>query len=302
MAVGPFLQWAGRRGADPPVSIPRAHPGNDAGEVVVPLPRGVPPADAEELAPLAVTRPPEPWAPDPAALVTVEDRTSELDETGLSYLFQKVRTDAGWNNDGDPLSTADATRAWKALVDAPERHRGQEFLVEGTLVALERGRIPLELAGLASGNPSGLERYFTAFLYTGETIFLVAVADAPEAPFSDRAGVRVRGTFLQLYQNDVEHEGTIRKASVPVLVGRSFTPVIPAATPGVLRLLMPSGLLLIGCFLVCLIVCALIARRGRSQYQRRLEAIRAGRRPGQGGHVAGGAGPLSRGAGENTIT
>ncbi len=269
------------RQADPPVivveSVISGEQGDEVeeGEVRVDL-RPVAPwlnPDEEPEAP-EPTVDPEPFVLVPSILEQVVDRTDYLDAQAVAYLFQRVRSDPSWSNEGEVASVREATAVWKKWIDAPEKHRGQQILLEGILVALDRGQSPFQLAGLPRDNPSGVRRYYTAFLYTGETFFRIGAWRLPEETIEDRATVRVRGMFLQLYENDILHDGVVKKAWVPVLVADSFTPVRRPSSPGAFGFLGPSSVVLLGLFAIVLVVSLWAFSRGDRRYEEKLREVR----------------------------
>lgn len=209
------------------------------------------------------------------SLVDKVDTTGTISEQGLIYLFQKIRTDPSWVNESLPGPKRDTTEIWNQLQSKSGEQRGEVVYLEGALIARNRNESPLNFTELPRGNPSGLDRYFYGFLYTGEKIFMVAVWRISENPFEDGDPVRVRCRFLQNYQYEVLHQNSIKTASVPLMVADSFTRMEKNTTAG--KLITPLYLFFlgfIGVFLVVLGISLWIFRRGNRRVDERIKKFR----------------------------
>ena len=196
-----------------------------------------PPKAAETSAPsieanLAPAADPEPFreAPEALAAAASQDRTADVSEKALTYLFQKLRTQATQRESAPPvLSVRRGDDVWNALIHAPDKHRGQLVEVEGMLVAVEPDPFPLQLDGLDIPNPSGLDRYFSSYLYGNEGKYYRVATFKKSAELKHHDSVRLRAYFCQLYSNDVRmDDGSLEKGTVPVLVGEDYTQLASA--------------------------------------------------------------------------
>ncbi len=196
-----------------------------------------PVADLRLAAELDLPQPLEPQAPlsysespDLLADVAASDRTDVLHERGIAHFIQRIRTGSD-ADDEVALRVPEDDGTWARLIDDPSAYRGKLVEVEGFLVAAHPHRFPLLLTGLEYPNPSGLDRFHRSYLYGSDgKYYLVATFDDP-SELEHRDDVRVRAYFLQLYTNEIEHQGQIMLGTVPFLVGRSFEPRRrPAAT------------------------------------------------------------------------
>ncbi|MBI4585492.1 MAG: hypothetical protein HY717_15875 [Planctomycetes bacterium] len=219
---------------------------------------------------------PRPFSAQPGLLqaVAAADQTSRIAEPALDYLFQKIRTDPNWTREFPPQSWKDPAAAWQQFIQHPPGHRGEEICLEGALISAERGRSPLTLEGLSSGALSGLDRYYQSYLYAGGKLFLVATWRPPAEVFEDHDEVRLRAQFLQVYQNDIVHQGKLVKAAVPLIVGDSFTRLPPPE----LQLIPPSAQLLLiflGAVLLVYGTARYILRRGNRRFDEKLKEMRS---------------------------
>lgn len=250
------------------VNIPRPE-SDDDGRETLPLPVG----DLEDLPPI---NDPKPFRDDPSRLdgARSTDGTSRIDEEGLAYLFQKIRSDPHWTNEGQYTSREEERRLWRILGEDPDAIRGKEFVLEGVLVSDERNEAPHEIYGLPPGNSSGLNRYYRSFFF-GNKYYLVAVWKAPDVTFRDRDRVRFRGIFLQTYANDIDNKGKVETWAVPVLVAESFTPVAVAESFHLSYLpYVVVGILV--AFAVALVLVQWILGRGEDAYLKRVRRLRSG--------------------------
>lgn len=231
-----------------------------------------------ELDPLPPNQDPQPFKESPETLQQAagSDFTAHVPSTPLAYLFQKIRTDAHWTNDGQLTSTAEQNRLWKILETDAAAARGTQFMLEGVLISSDRRVDPLEIFGLPADNPSGLNRYYRGYLFTGTKLFLVAVCDPPERPFEDRDRVRVRASFMHVYANEIEKDGRLEKRAIPFLVGRSFTPVVVNPGTSFHVAWLPYVVIgLIGAFAIALIVVQIIMSRGDVRVDRRVRRLKS---------------------------
>jgi hypothetical protein len=254
------------------VNIPRPEPveGADDGDSAFVLG-----GDLDEVPP---NQEPKPFRESPEILqeASTADFTSTVPPKPLAYLFQKVRTNEHWTNDGQLTSPEEQDRLWKILEQDSSSARGTEFVLEGVLISSDRSRDPLEIFGLPIDNPSGLNRYYRSYLFTGRKLFLVATCEQPERPFEDRDRVRVRASFLHVYANEIEKEGRFESRAIPFLVGRSFTPVSIEAGTGFHVAVLPYIVIgLIGSFAIALIVIQVILSRGDGRYDSRVRRLRS---------------------------
>ena len=181
---------------------------------------------------------PDPFVERPEILFEAAglDRTKELSEPAITYLFQKIRTDeAGFRTEVPALAVDKGDQVWKSLIADPDMFRGRLISVKGRIVASEPGDYPLRLEGLDIPNPSGLDRRFESyFVDTDHRLYLVTtLKKGRELRHSDAA--RLRAYFCQLYTNEVEHDGQLRLGTIPFLVGEDYEFIdqdLPSTTLG----------------------------------------------------------------------
>ncbi len=245
---------------------------------------------SEALRPVPAPAPPV-GAPEPIegeidwSALDVVDGDDELSTDGLVALFRQIRNDATWVNEPVDGVEQDTTALWSDLDRDPASHRGKALFLEGSLVAADRHASPLELAPLPRGNPSGLDRYYEAYLFDGARLYMVALWRHSGVPFADGDTVRARARFLQLFRYDIERDGKTVSARIPVVVADSFTRV-PGGRP-IASVFGPFAIFVVVfglVFAVVLAVCVGTFRRGDREFRRRLGELRQ-----RGGRGSGGA-------------
>jgi hypothetical protein len=274
-------------------------------EQVSPVGEGIPIQLAKPGAPPDAIPPPGPLGdPEPEAGVfdlgslDRDDFTATVSAPGLAHFFRELRNDPSWSREAVPGDRTHSIELWDSLLRQPTRHRGAVIALEGDLISSERNRSPLELAVLPPGNPSGLDRYYQAFVFTGDKLYMVATWRPPDRLWSDHDGVKARGRFLQVYTYEVEVRGRRGTASVPVIVAESFVPVdAPERQLGLLDSLKFFAAILGAAFLVTLIAVRWILKGGDSRSGRRRPAISRRREAPEPGSPASAAGLPPAGAG-----
>lgn len=221
---------------------------------------------------------PDPFVenPDGVADAAAQDRTAEVSETALIYLFHKLRTHSGMK-ETPVLSGHHGEDVWGALIADPDKYRGQLVEVEGMLVAVKPNRYPLQLEGLDFPNPSGLDRYFISHLYATNgqerKYFKVATFQKADELYHHEL-VRVRAYFCQLYTSDVVVGGELKKGTIPVLVGAHYTQVPRLVSNDSLQ----DTVVMIVLVLPVVVVALIMFFQSRSSSKRRPRLGRAPRR------------------------
>ena len=161
------------------------------------------------------------------------DRTPELSEEAIAYLFQKIRTDpAAFRAEEPVLSLERKDAVWTKLIADPAMYRGRVVELKGYVWSSEPGAYPLRLEGMEFPNPSGLDRRFDSFFVdtAGKIYKVTTFKKARELRHRD--AVKLRAYFCELYTNQIEHRGKLAEGTVPFLVGEDFEPIVRPATGG----------------------------------------------------------------------
>ena len=204
------------------------------------------------------------------------DRTAELSEEAIVYLFQKIRVHPEAFRSEEPvLSLERDDTVWRKLIDDPDMYRGRVVELSGRVLSSEPGRYPVQLKGLEFPNPSGLDRRFETFVVGIDQRIYKVTTFSNARELSNDDAVRLRAYFLGLYTNQVEHRGKLTLGTVPVLVGEDFVPIEgPAAEGTDASIYLP---LVFGLSLVAFAVVFFLHLRTERTYQRRRLAARAAR-------------------------
>lgn len=234
-----------------------------------------------DLGPPREPEPPEPFEKKPEVLNRglAADRTTKCDEKLLSYLLQKVRTQAAaLEEDEAVLSLArEEDDVWKELMESPHEYRGELVELEGEVLSPEPGRRPLHLRGLDFPNPSGLDRAFQSYMVGTDSKFYMVATAAKERELAHRDAVKLRGYFCQLYSYPVELDGRLRTATIPFVVGADYEPL---PRPAVESPWSGEHLPLLGALAAfAFVAIVLLRRRSARSFEERRRAARAGVRP-----------------------
>jgi hypothetical protein len=216
-------------------------------------------------------QPPEPFVEKPEVLeaAAAKDRTGEVDEKALAYLFQKVRTQGDALRKVTPALSQDKgdDDLWKELLETPGKYRGRLIVVKGNLVSSEPGSLPLRLRGLDYPNASGLDRAFLSYVVGVDGKFYMVATARKQRDLQHLEGVRLRGYFLQLFTYPIEYKGEERKATIPFLVGDDYDLLERPTTADVSSY---SYLAILGILGVLAIVFVILIQRGSGRkYQSR---------------------------------
>ncbi len=224
-------------------------------------------------------RPPDPFVerPEVLALAARRDRTLEIEEKTLVYLFQKIRSEVDREGGGafhrrkPDLGSDRGDRVFEELLKDPEKHRGKLVELKGNVVSSGRG-LPLRLRGLDAPNPSGLDRAFESyFLGSDGKYYLVATA-RKRVELEHKDAVRLRAYFCQLYTGQVLYKGDLREGTIPFLVGDDYEILEQphAETPSILYLPLVGAVAV-----VAAIIAILFRNRSRAAFEARRLAAKA---------------------------
>ncbi len=259
--------------------IPKEHAVDNSGTPVIDITniQGLEDFDPEEQpAPIDPLVPPDPFIEKRETLAAVVDEVPnwKLNEEGLDYLFHRIRTDPNWSNENGVWDYGKSNEFWLSTIKEPMKMRGKEVVLQGILVATEKSQVPYYLEGFRKKMPSGVSKYFSGYLHNGEKYFRIAFFEEPKFEVKDRAYVRMKGLFLNLYQNDVVHKGVVSKANIPVIVGSELSKLPPRESPTLLNLIGPAAIILLSLFFIVLVACLTIFSKGDKKYSRELKETR----------------------------
>lgn len=202
------------------------------------------------------------------------DRTSELSEEAIAYLFQKIRTaPAAFHEEEPVLSLERKDAVWTKLITDPDMYRGRVVELKGYVWSSEPGTYPLRLEGMDFPNPSGLDRRFDSFFLDTAGKFYKVTTFKKARELRHRDAVKLRAYFCELYTNQIEHRGKLREATVPFLVGEDFELIVrPAAAGTDATIYLPLVLLLP---VLAFVVMFVLHVRTKKTYEGRRQAARA---------------------------
>ncbi len=225
-AIGALILTVGKLPWGAPSDSAPVHVGELGGSAGLP--------ELELMAPME-PQDPAPFEEKPEVLFRAAslDRTSELSEEAIAYLFQKIRTaPAAFRAEEPVLSLARKDAVWSKLIADPAMYRGRVVELKGYVWSSEPGTYPLRLEGMDLPNPSGLDRRFDSFFVdtAGKIYRVTTFKKARELRHRD--AVKLRAYFCGLYTNQIEHRGKLAEGTVPFLVGEDFEPIVRPATGG----------------------------------------------------------------------
>lgn len=270
------LPW-GSVGTDPAAPVEEGAQTGDSGSTE-PLPTLAEPMEPQE---------PEPFEEKPEVLFRAAslDRTSEVPEEAIVYLFQKIRTDPEAFRAREPvLSVERNDRVWRKLIADPDMYRGRVVEIKGRVVSSE-GEYPLQLQGLDFPNPSGLDRRFDSFVFDTNGRYHKVTTFKKARELRHKDAVRLRAYFCGLYTNQIVHEGKLDLGTVPFLVGEDYEPLAPAAAEAPdATIYLP---LVVGLAAVAFVVVLALHVRTERTYDRRRRAAREALEARRSGGAAG---------------